>query len=94
MSGRQRQSRFDKAEDLVVMKFGGTSVEDTDAIRRLIGIVKDRLDDQTVVVVSALARVTDQLQAAGDAVADGHLGSALAAFETSMSVTNNWRTRS
>jgi aspartate kinase len=77
MSG-QRQSRFDKSNDLVVMKFGGTSVEDAAAIRRLIGIVKSRVDAQPVVVVSALAKVTDQLLEAGHDAANGHLGAALA----------------
>jgi aspartate kinase len=78
MSGLQRQSRFDRGEDLVVMKFGGTSVEDAAAIQRLIGIVQSRLGAQPVVVVSALAKVTDQLVEAGNAAAAGHLGSALA----------------
>ncbi len=78
MSGAQRQSRFERGDDLVVMKFGGTSVEDANAIRRLIGIVKSRIGSQPVIVVSALARVTDQLLEAGQAAAAGHLGSALA----------------
>lgn len=78
MSGLQRQSRFERGEDVVVMKFGGTSVEDAAAIQRLIGIVQSRLGAQPVVVVSALAKVTDQLLEAGNAAADGHLGSALA----------------
>jgi aspartate kinase len=62
----------------VVMKFGGTSVEDAAAIQRLIGIVESRLGSQPVIVVSALARVTDQLLEAGHVAAKGHLGSALA----------------
>jgi aspartate kinase len=78
MSGLQRQSRFERGDDVVVMKFGGTSVEDAAAIRRLIGIVQSRLGAQPVVVVSALARVTDQLLEAGNAAAKGHLGAALA----------------
>ena len=45
------------------MKFGGTSVADADAIRRLIGIV--RLEaartGPPVVVVSAMSKITDQL---------------------------------
>src|SRR5260221_13794364 len=77
-SERRRQSRFERSDDVVVMKFGGTSVEDADAIRRVIGIVQSRLDAQPVVVVSALAGVTDQLLEAGNAAATGHLGSALA----------------
>lgn len=79
MSGLQRQkSRFDKSDDLVVMKFGGTSVEDAVAIGRLIRIVQSRAGAQPVVVVSALAKVTDQLLESGSAAADGHLGLALA----------------
>jgi aspartate kinase len=78
MSGEQRQSRFEQSDDVVVMKFGGTSVEDAAAIRRMIGIVRSRLGVQPVVVVSALARVTDQLLEAGHAAANGHLGDALA----------------
>jgi aspartate kinase len=78
MSGAQRQSRFEQGDDVVVMKFGGTSVEDAEAIRRLIGIVESRSLAQPVVVVSALAKVTDQLLEAGQAAAKGHLGAALA----------------
>jgi len=44
----------------VVMKFGGTSVRDADAIRRLSEIVGQE-DRRRLVVVSALAGVTDQL---------------------------------
>jgi aspartate kinase len=53
----------------VVMKFGGTSVADADAIRRVIAIVaRDRdAGAAPVVVVSALSRVTDRLLAFADA---------------------------
>ena len=80
--GGRRQSRFERGDDVVVMKFGGTSVEDAPAIRRLIGIVESRLGAQPVVVVSALARVTDQLLEAGTAAANGYLGSALASVRS------------
>jgi len=75
---QQRPSRFEQGDEVVVMKFGGTSVEDAAAIRRLIGIVQTSRGAQPVVVVSALARVTDQLLEAGQAAAQGHLGAALA----------------
>jgi aspartate kinase len=78
MSKTDRQSRFDRDDDVVVMKFGGTSVEDASAVRRLVDIVESRLGAQPVVVVSALARVTDQLLEAGRVAAKGRLGSALA----------------
>ncbi len=45
----------------MVMKFGGSSVEDAAALSRLAAIVRDRLDRQPVVVVSALRGVTDSL---------------------------------
>ncbi len=50
----------------VVMKFGGTSVADADAIGRLVSIVKGGLgsgDAPPVVVVSATSGTTDQLLA-------------------------------
>jgi aspartate kinase len=43
------------------MKFGGTSVQDAAAIERASGIVGGRVDRRPVVVVSALAKVTDSL---------------------------------
>ncbi len=46
---------------MIVMKFGGTSVEDSAAIRRVIEIVKSEIPRRPVVVVSACAGVTNQL---------------------------------
>jgi len=46
---------------MIVMKFGGTSVQDAAAIDRTAKIVLGRLDRSPVVVVSALARVTEAL---------------------------------
>lgn len=43
---------------MIVMKFGGTSVKDKEAILRVISIVRGRLSDRPLVVVSALAKVT------------------------------------
>lgn len=43
---------------MIVMKFGGTSVQDEEAIGRVISIVRSRLSERPLVVVSALARVT------------------------------------
>jgi aspartate kinase len=65
---------------LVVMKFGGTSVEDPAAIGRTAAIVAGRaaLGKQPVVVVSAMAKVTDQLLRAASAAAQGDRVGALA----------------
>lgn len=46
---------------MIVMKFGGTSVQDAAAINSATTIVKARVDRAPVVVVSAMARVTDAL---------------------------------
>jgi len=62
---------------MIVMKFGGTSVEDAAAIERVAEIVRSRAADGPVVVVSAMARVTDQLLAAGKAAAAGDRDRAL-----------------
>src|SRR5207237_9700752 len=59
------------------MKFGGTSVEDSSAIDRLVGIVRDRLAEQPVVVASAMAKVTDQLIATSKAAGSGDTKEAL-----------------
>jgi aspartate kinase len=48
---------------MIVSKFGGTSVADADAIRRLAAIMAARAEQQPLVVVSAMAGVTDALLA-------------------------------
>jgi aspartate kinase len=67
-------------EQLVVMKFGGTSVEDAKAIERTAAIVGGRRKRglEAVVVVSAMAKVTDQLLAAAAAAGRGDKAGALA----------------
>jgi aspartate kinase len=66
--------------NIVVMKFGGTSVQDAVAINRTISIIKGRRDlgFQPVVVVSAMAKVTDELLAAAAAAADNDRAGAIA----------------
>jgi aspartate kinase len=69
---------------IVVMKFGGTSVEDATAILRTASIVNGRVKRglSPVVVVSAMAKVTDQLLAAAAAAHAGR-GDREAALEIS-----------
>ncbi len=59
------------------MKFGGTSVEDAVAIRRLIEIVKQERHRQPLVVVSACAGVTNELLRAAQTVRGGDKSKAL-----------------
>ena len=62
---------------MIVMKFGGTSVQDAQAIDRVAAIVRDRLNERPVVVVSALAKITDQLLAISSAAGAGDRTKAL-----------------
>jgi aspartate kinase len=62
---------------MIVMKFGGTSVQDAKAIDRVAHIVQGRLAERPVVVVSAMAKVTDSLLAMGKAAGSGDRKTAL-----------------
>ncbi|MCG6920153.1 MAG: lysine-sensitive aspartokinase 3 [Acidobacteria bacterium] len=64
MSGKDRDLA------MVVMKFGGSSVRDVEAVRRVIGIV-GREKEARLVVVSALGGVTDGLLDIADLVEGG-----------------------
>ncbi|HJQ98705.1 MAG TPA: diaminopimelate decarboxylase [Candidatus Polarisedimenticolaceae bacterium] len=61
---------------MIVSKFGGTSVADREAIGRLTGIVRGRREKGVLVVVSALAGISDALVGALDAALEGDLGRA------------------
>lgn len=56
---------------MIVMKFGGTSVENASAIERVYEIVRGRLERRPMVVVSAMAKVTDALLATAKAAGAG-----------------------
>ncbi len=62
------------------MKFGGTSVEDAQAMKRTASIVRGRRErgQEAVVVVSAMAKVTDLLLSAAAAAGRGDKAGALA----------------
>lgn len=62
---------------MIVMKFGGTSVANYDAITRMISIVRGRLDEKPVVVVSALSKVTDLLYKISDEAAQRNRAGAM-----------------
>src|SRR6266404_2425816 len=62
---------------MIVMKFGGTSVEDARAIERVAAIVKGRVAQKPVVVVSAMAKVTDTLLTMAKAAGAGERKAAI-----------------
>ena len=60
----------------VIMKFGGTSVADADAMTRVINIVRNHIARHPghtlpVVVVSAMSKVTDRLVQTGRLAGEG-----------------------
>ena len=67
---------------MVIMKFGGTSVEDASAIRRVAEIVRSRQRRDPVVVVSAMAGITDQLVAMGQKAAAAECDDSLALLQS------------
>jgi aspartokinase len=66
---------------VIVAKFGGTSVADAEAIARTAAIVRGRLDRRPVVVVSAMAGVTNELLALAEQAVAGQLLPAIQAVE-------------
>ena len=62
---------------MIVMKFGGTSVESAAAITRVASIVAARRQRSPLVVVSAMGKTTNRLLAAADKAAAGNLADAL-----------------
>lgn len=67
---------------MIVVKFGGTSVGDAEAIGRAAEIVRGRLAGRPLVVVSAMSGVTNALLAVAEQAAKGHLVGALRAVES------------
>ena len=58
---------------MIVLKFGGTSVEDAAAFGRAIDIIEEAKDSRPLVVVSALAKTTARLTRMGADAAEGRL---------------------
>ena len=63
---------------MIVMKFGGSSLESGSAIRRVADIVRSRLPKQPVVVVSAMGKTTNALLAMAADAAQGKRAEAIA----------------
>jgi len=66
---------------MIVMKFGGTSVEDTTAIRRLVSIVRGQSHRRPVVVVSAVGRTTNGLLECARTAAAGDMRKAQSSLD-------------
>lgn len=63
---------------MIVMKFGGSSLESTSAIERVAGVVRSRLAKHPVVVVSAMGKTTNALLAMAAAAVQGNRDKAFA----------------
>jgi aspartate kinase len=62
---------------MIVCKFGGTSVQDAEAMERVVGIVRQRIGDKPVVVASAMGKTTNALLHAAESAAAGRTKAAL-----------------
>src|SRR5436190_24217211 len=64
-SGFRSASTFNsesrETSSMIVMKFGGTSVQEADAINNVVSIISSRESRAPIAVLSAMARVTDAL---------------------------------
>lgn len=66
---------------MIVMKFGGSSVDTAESIERVAGIVHGQRHRRPVIVVSAMAKTTSKLWEAAERAAAGDLARAWALFE-------------
>lgn len=66
---------------MIVVKFGGTSVGDAEAIGRAADIVRGRMPGRPLVVVSAMSGVTNALIGIAEQASRGHLVGAVRAVE-------------
>ena len=66
---------------MIVMKFGGTSVEDANALQNVCQIIADRRSQQPLVVVSACAGVTNNLLQIAHSAGDGNIELSLDGIE-------------
>ena len=62
---------------MIVCKFGGTSVQDAEAVERVAGIVRQRLKERPVVVASAMGKTTNHLLQAAASASKGKRTEAL-----------------
>jgi aspartate kinase len=56
---------------MIVMKFGGTSVEDAASIERVAEIIRERVSQRPIIVVSAMGKTTRKLLQAAESSAAG-----------------------
>ena len=78
---------------MIVMKFGGTSNQDAAAMSNVIRIVKVHLAEEPIVVISAIAKATNELEEAARTAAQGNEAGAVAIitriFERHNSIIDN-----
>src|SRR5579871_2249827 len=75
------QDHCSSEKTMIVMKFGGSSVESAAAIERVAKIVAGRRRERPLVIVSAMAKTTDRLVEIGESAAAGRRAKALRLLE-------------
>jgi aspartate kinase len=69
---------------MIVMKFGGTSVESAEAMEQAISIVKSKLSRKPIVIASALSKITDTLLQCAQLARDGQEVQALGLVQNTL----------
>lgn len=77
MTKQKTRQRTKSKQRPVVLKFGGTSVKDAEAMRRVVEIVQRERGNRPVVVTSACAGITDMLLSTARSCGAGDLNGAL-----------------
>lgn len=87
---------------MIVMKFGGSSLESADAIRNVADILQSKRDKKPIVVLSAVAGVTDKLLDCIYAALEGNAETAIEGISAihdqhhqiadELSIASEWRT--
>lgn len=77
MTEQQTEQQATSEQQPVVLKFGGTSVKDAEAMRRVVEIVERERGNHPVVITSACAGVTDMLLSTARCGGTGDLNGAL-----------------
>ncbi len=66
---------------MIICKFGGTSVQDAEAMERIVGIIRERITAKPVIVASAMGKTTNGLLQAARLAAEGEKQAALAVLD-------------
>ncbi|MFT4524417.1 MAG: aspartate kinase [Granulosicoccus sp.] len=81
MDKRAADQRTIGGTNMRVFKFGGASIKDAEAVRNMVGIVKEYANEPLVIVVSAMEKTTNALEEIVDLTISGESQKAIEALD-------------